>query len=130
MNKTLPIKILICFAAFTGYLYSVLQKQNKISKLSFKLPRLEKELRSIEEENIKLRYKLNAFTSPEHLLALLKQSEYSHLKFYTAPETLKMNSGIALKEGTPRRLRKADWQRHENVAVASHETPSKSSRSS
>ena len=79
MNKGLLGKILICTISFSAALCAYLNARNDVTKLMIELPRLSKELTLIEEQNTILRYKVEQFENPAHLLNLLKTAEYASL---------------------------------------------------
>lgn len=118
MRKSLLVKLFICFAAFSFYLYSVLQSQNTLNYLSYKLPKIEKELRAIEEDNVKLSFQLQVFHDPRHLLDLLKEEMYSHLKYPFLEDVLNLDQGIALKLKAPSQFKKPHLDPHEDIAIA------------
>lgn len=74
-------RILACifFAGLTVFAY--IDKQNQLTELRLKLPALAKEVRSIQEENNRLKYEIESFESPIHLMELLRKPEFSHLRY-------------------------------------------------
>lgn len=118
MRKALLVKLIICFAAFSFYLYSVLERQNYLNYLSYKLPLVEKELKTLEEDNVKLSYQIEEFSDPNNLLQLIKENTYSHLRYPVQQDILKLDEGIALKTKTPYKLKKSLVESHEDMAIA------------
>lgn len=93
MRKFLIIKVLICALSFGGVLYAYLEQQNDLTKLKIGLPELSKEVRVLEEENTRLRYEIEQFENPKHLMELAKRPEFSHLKHPIINEVLVMQMG-------------------------------------
>ena len=98
MNSRMLLQILCCLTVFTFYLYHMIQKQNKINYLSLHLPKIVKDLKAIEEENMRLRFQVNCFESPDHLMQLIKSQEYTHLKTPILKEIFTLPEGLALHE--------------------------------
>ncbi len=118
MRGSLLIKSIVCFAAFSVYLYSVLQSQNTLNNLSYRLPKIETELRALAETNTKLSYQIETFSDPNHLTSLLKTNAYSHLRFPVRNDVLVRAEGLALKVDTPYKLKKHLVSDQEDVAIA------------
>ncbi len=75
------LRLFLCIgiAGLTLFLY--IDKQNDLTELRLAIPALSKEVKSIQEENIRLRYEIERFESPIHLIELMRKPEFSHLKF-------------------------------------------------
>lgn len=76
-----PLKVLACILSAGVTLYAMIEKQNELVILRLEIPVLERELRLIEEENTRLKYEIERFESPIHLMELARKPEFSHLKF-------------------------------------------------
>lgn len=76
---SLRIFVCICMAGSMTYFY--IDKQNELVELRIAIPALAKEVKALHEENIRLRYEIDRFESPVHLMELARKPEYSHLKF-------------------------------------------------
>lgn len=74
-------KLLICIACASFTLYAYIDKQNNMTELRLAIPALSKEVKAIHEQNTSLRYEVERFESPIHLMELKRKPEYSHLKF-------------------------------------------------
>lgn len=96
--KHVFLKIGICLAAICFVLYRHIDQQNKITALKIALPRALKELKAASEENMNLRYKIGQFESPENLLSLSKNEEFSHLQYPLVKELIAMKEGPQLVE--------------------------------
>jgi cell division protein FtsB len=66
--------------AIAGGFYVDLDLVHKATALRLQTARLQKELRTVEEENVRLSYQLNQLESPARLMALARQPQFSHLK--------------------------------------------------
>jgi len=95
MNSGMMLRMLCCLAVFAVYLYLMIEKQNQINYLSMQIPKVHKDLKTIEEENIRLRFTIDSFESPDHLMQLIQSPEYAHLKQPSLKEV------FYLAEGTP-----------------------------
>lgn len=80
MNRNV-LYIFICIAAASVTIYEYIDKQNDLTELRLAIPALEKEVKHIQEENIRLRYEINQFESPIHLIELSRRPEFGHLKY-------------------------------------------------
>lgn len=81
----------ILIAGFTIYAY--IDKQNALTELRLAIPAMSKEVKQIQEENIRLQYDINQFESPIHLMQLARKPEFGHLKYPY------LNDEIILSEG-------------------------------
>lgn len=93
MKRDIAIKLFICFFTLSLCLYSYLEAHNQMTRLRLEIPKLAKELRNIQEENLQLKYEIESFESPEHLIALAKSDQYSHLKFPQMQDVLTVAEG-------------------------------------
>lgn len=96
MRKWLVIKVLLCALSGGGVLYAYLEQQNDVTKLRIEVPKLSREVRILEEENTRLRYEIERFENPKHLMELAKRPEYSHLKHPMLNEILVAKTGPTL----------------------------------
>jgi hypothetical protein len=74
----------------------MIQKQNIINYLSLQLPKVTKDLKELEEENMRLQFAIDCFESPEHLMQLVKHEEYTHLRYPSLKEVMVFPEGLAL----------------------------------
>ncbi len=98
MNRGVLVKIGFCLGALSLVLYRHIDEQNQITAMKIALPDRLKELKTIKEETTHLRYEIEQFESPQHLLSLAKKSEHSHLKYPLSKEIIAMHEGPALIE--------------------------------
>lgn len=96
-NKGPLIRILVCIGACGGFLYSYIDKQNAVTQRRLEIPVLAKENKDLKEENTRLKYEIDIFESPEHLMQLALQSEYSHLKHPMLKEIVTLQQGPVLQ---------------------------------
>ena len=80
MSQGLLFRLLICIFTLGLFLYTSIDKQNEITELKMQIPKLAKEVKVIQEENAQLRYEIDRFENPQHLLGVLRKKEFSHLK--------------------------------------------------
>lgn len=85
VKKSKPVlsalQIFICIAAAGITVLAYIERQNDLTGLRLAIPALAKEVKNIQEDNIRLSYEIERFESPEHLMKLAKKPEYSHMKY-------------------------------------------------
>lgn len=95
------LKTLARFAlgsAFIGSaLFYYLETQNELSTLKMAMPLLAKEIEEIGAHNQRLRFEVECFENPLHLMQLLDQPQFSHMRFPLETEVL----AIAPKKSEP-----------------------------
>ncbi len=77
-------------------LYSFIDMQNEVTEFRIRLPQLAKEIKAVEEENDRLRYEIEQFENPQHLMQLARRPEFSHLKHPLLKEILTVKEDVAL----------------------------------
>lgn len=97
--KTLFLRLLVCIFFFGFSLYSYIEKQNQVTELKFRLPRIAKEIKAIREENSRLQYEVSRFENPNHLIELAKA--FPHLKHPYLQEIVTVKEAIALNLEEP-----------------------------
>ncbi len=80
MKKIFFVQVLVCAFSCGGVLYAYVRQQNDVTKIRIELPKLTREVRQLEEQNSRLRYEIERFENPKHLMELAKRPEFSHLK--------------------------------------------------
>lgn len=80
-HKSLFVRLLICILITGLSLYAYIYKQNELTELRLAIPSLAKEVRSVSEENIRLKYDIDRFESPIHLMEMMRIPEFGNLKF-------------------------------------------------
>jgi hypothetical protein len=56
-----------------------------------------KELKGIQEENVRLRYEVESFENPHHLMVLAQKPEFAHLKYVNMSEVVQISNQPPLK---------------------------------
>lgn len=74
-------RVFICIFAAGVAVFAYIDKQNDLTELRLAIPALAKEVKSIQEENTRLRYEIERFESPIHLMELMRKPEFGHLKY-------------------------------------------------
>ena len=75
------VRCFICICAAGFALFYHIDKQNELTELRLAIPVLAKEVKVLHEENISLKYEVDRFESPIHLMELMRKPEFGHLKF-------------------------------------------------
>jgi hypothetical protein len=75
------IRLMICIFLVGLTLYKYIDKMNGLTELRLSIPVLAKELQEINEKNIELKYAIETFESPLHLMELARKPEFGHLKY-------------------------------------------------
>lgn len=75
------IRLFICIFCVGLTLYKSIDDLNDLTELQLAIPALSKELQEIKEKNLELRYEIERFESPLHLMELSRQPEFGHLKY-------------------------------------------------
>ncbi len=99
MGKKLTyiVQAVICLTGLSAALIAYLEKQNELTELRLCVPKLQLEVKGIQEENTRLKYQIQAFESPQHLMELAGASEYSHLKHPSTKEILVLQDASSLQ---------------------------------
>jgi hypothetical protein len=94
MYKKILLKLGFCLMVLGVCLYSYFDKQNELTQMKIQLPELEKDIRSIRDETRRLRYEVDQFENPSHLIELAHHPEFSHLKHPLLREILTVPESI------------------------------------
>lgn len=76
----------VLLAAFCSYLY--INAKNDLIQVQLEIPHVKRELKEALEENKRLTFEVQSFESPQHLVELSRQPEFSHLKPVANSEVL------------------------------------------
>src|SRR5262249_9192418 len=95
------IRLFICILAGGLTLFAYIEKQNELTELRLAIPLLVKEVKKLQEENIRLTYEIEHFESPIHLMELMQKPEFSHLKYPMLPEVIFLPNGSPLESEKP-----------------------------
>jgi hypothetical protein len=91
--KALIFQSLCCFFVLGLCSILYLEKQNKLTQMRLYAPKLAQEIKGIQEENARLRYQLQEFESPGHLMQFLQEERFSHLKHPACKDILVLLEG-------------------------------------
>jgi hypothetical protein len=110
MKKIFFVQVLVCAFSCGGVLYAYVSGQNDVTKVRIELPKITREVRLLEEQNLRLRYEIERFENPKHLMELAKRPEFSHLKHPLRDEifvlqTVEETSQIPEERANPSRVR-------------------------
>lgn len=94
----LLLRLGLCLSVAGVFLYSYLEKQNELTELKILLPKIEKEVNLIREENRRLAYEVDRFENPAHLIEIAHYPEYGHLKHPLLKEILTVPEALASSE--------------------------------
>ncbi len=79
MTIGVTARIFLAIFIFGLCLYFFIDKHNDLTKLRIEIPRLAKELNTLQEQNKQLQYEIDKFENPAHLIELSHKPEYGHL---------------------------------------------------
>lgn len=96
------IRIFVCLLFAGWMLYFYIDKHNELVELRLLIPQVEKDLKAVQEENMRLKYEIDRFESPIHLMEMARKPEFSHLKY---PQTSEV---VILPEPPPLETRDLD----------------------
>lgn len=77
----LSLRFFLCIFIAGIALFAYIDKQNDLTELRLALPALAKNVKSIQEENTRLKYEIESFESPIHLMEMMRKPEFGHLKY-------------------------------------------------
>ena len=97
MNKW-AFHIFICVFISGFFLYSYVNKQNGLTELRMAIPKIAKELQAVQEKNTQLKYEIERFENPDHLMELARQPRFSHLMHPLMHDVVMLREGIALQD--------------------------------
>lgn len=98
MSKGLLIRLLICVFILGGFLYTYIDRQNDLTELKMEIPKLAKSLKQLEEENAHLSLEIERLESPDRLIKLLRQKDYSHLRYPYVDEIFKVDRESSMEK--------------------------------
>lgn len=98
MLKRVFIQLACCIGGFGCCLCSYVNTQNTVTRLRLEIPILSCEINELKEQNDCLKYEIDLFESPQHLMQLARCSEFSHLKYPTLQEVLTLSEAVALQK--------------------------------
>lgn len=96
MLKRVFMQLACCIGVFGCCLCSYINTQNAVTRLRLEIPILSAELNKLKEQNNRLKYEIDLFESPAHLMQLARCSEFSHLKYPMLQEILTVSETVIL----------------------------------
>ena len=91
LTKFTFFRITILFLALSLSLYKIIEKQNKLIQIQKNIPLLKKKQSALQWQISQLQYKKDSFESPIHLMKLSQRPQYSHLKYPTDEDVVKIH---------------------------------------
>lgn len=82
------VRLFSCIFLLGLSLYAYVSKHNELTEKRMRVPMLAKELQTICEENVRLKFQIEKFENPLHLMELVRKPEYSHLKHPLSTEII------------------------------------------
>jgi hypothetical protein len=82
------IRLFCCITILGLTLLAIVSKHNMLTEARMRLPLLAKQLQAVEEENVRLKFQIEKFENPLHLMLLARKPEYSHLKHPLMPDVI------------------------------------------
>lgn len=95
---TLFTRILLSIAILGVFLFLYLNQHIEITRLRLQVPFVAKEVKRIQEENVRLQYDIDVFESPTHLIELSRKPEFSHLKYPEQDKILEIPSKVSVSQ--------------------------------
>ncbi len=74
------VRLFLCIFILGITLYAYVSKHNALTERRILVPMIAKELQAVEEENVRLKFSIEKFENPVHLMELSRKPEFSHLK--------------------------------------------------
>jgi hypothetical protein len=74
------VRLFCCIFILGISLFAYVSKHNVLTEKRMRVPLLAKELQAVDEQNVRLRFSIEKFESPLHLMELVRKPEFSHLK--------------------------------------------------
>lgn len=90
MSQGLLIRLLICILFLGGLLFQTIRWQNKITAYRLEIPKVSAQLREVEGEISRLQFEIEKFENPAHLLDLVSDPQFSHLRYPTREDVLEV----------------------------------------
>lgn len=71
----------LCFTVFAALLFAFVQQNNELMMMRQKVYEKRHVLSEVHEEVVRKEVEIRQFSSPEHLLGLLKEKQFSNLTY-------------------------------------------------
>ena len=95
------VRIFICLLFAGWMLYAYIDKHNELVELRLLIPQVNKELKAVQEENLRLKYEIDRFESPIHLMEMARKPEFSHLKYPQVSDVVLLPQPQPLEDDVP-----------------------------
>ena len=82
------LRLLICTLFAGSLLYTYIDKLNSLTELKMEIPDLAYQVKKLEEEIDEISFEIERFETPAHLVQLLSEKEWSHLRYPTKDEVV------------------------------------------
>lgn len=96
--KKLIARIFLCVGLSSFFLYSYVNKQNELTELRMGIAQIAKEIQVVQKRNMQLKYEIDRFENPDHLMELARQERFSHLMHPLMTNVVMLREGIALQK--------------------------------
>lgn len=82
------VRLLVAIVAVGTTVYGYIHKQNALTEIRLSIPTMQRDLKKIQDENIRLQYEIERFESPLHLMELGRKPEFGHLRYPSSKEVV------------------------------------------
>lgn len=82
------VRLLVVVVAVGATVYGYIHKQNALTEIRLSIPTLQRDLKKIQDENVRLQYEIERFESPLHLMELARKPEFAHLRYPSSKEVI------------------------------------------
>jgi len=96
-SRKITPRMIVCFLVLGLCLYSYIEAQNQVTEMRISIPKIQKDVKALREENTRLQYEIDQLENPQRLTELACNSDYSHLKYPLSKQVVTMSEGIALQ---------------------------------
>lgn len=76
----LLIRLMLCIAVTVLFAYLIVHKQNSLTELRMEIPKIAQQIETIKQKNQRLKYIIDSFENPIHLMELARKPEFAYLK--------------------------------------------------
>lgn len=101
MKRALTIKLFFCILLSGVALYSYIDLQNTLTAQRIRIPQLAQEIKTLEEQNIRFQYEIDAFENPLNLASIGRTAGLTHLKHPLLCDVVHLKEGVALHIAPP-----------------------------
>lgn len=97
MLQALFLRLSFCIGVLGLSLYSYIHKQNQVTALKVQIPQLAGQIKEINEEKMRLKYEIEQFENPQHLMELARADAFAHLKHPLVKEIVTLQQAVAFQ---------------------------------